>query len=169
MVTGQDIVDAARQILGSPYRWWGGGELELAAPFYMGGAIAAGFDRNFVKREGVNCAGLLNWARAECGLDPLGGTGVFPDFLSERQLFDPTTPGVPGAVAIHPYEGGMGFPAEGHVVLYSGEHSVIQSDAGRGVNEDDQDYEAHEWSDFVYYGLMPDVYYSDHSDGQGNL
>lgn len=113
-----------------------------------------------------NCSDFINYARQECGLSFIGGTPAYYDWIQANSgvSFDPSTPGVPGALCVNPgvWRGGIG---QGHIALYTDEHTLIQSDSSRGVNEGEQDYVSHGWVEGGYwlYGLMPDVDYSDES------
>lgn len=156
MVTAEEIVEAARAYAGSPYRWWTGAYPEYGPPGYMD-ADPEKYTPAFVRREGVHCSGFINLVRAACGLEPVGLTKAYYDWLYEDgEWFDPSAPGVPGAICVHPWEEGL---TEGHVALYTGDHTIIQAEPTGGVWEGDTDYGSHAWADYWLYGLMPDVDY----------
>lgn len=162
-VKAMDIVGAARQYIGSPYRWWDGTWPNPGPATYTDWQNPGYYTSDFVRREGVNCSGLINLARMECGLEPIGGTGHYQDWLEANGgvAFDSSTPGVPGAICVHRWEGGMGAGAEGHIAMYTDAHTLLQSDSVNGVWEGEQDYDSTTWAYYLVYGLMPDVDYSD--------
>ncbi len=166
MVKASEIVAAARSYAGSPYRWWTGAFPEYGPPGYMDYQSPGYYSPGFVKREGVHCAGLINLARMECGLEPVGLTKAYYDWLYDSgEWFDPSTPGVPGAICVHPWQSGMGAGNEGHVAMYTDEHTLVQSVPGTGVYEGEQDYDSHAWADYWLYALMSDVDYSEYPGG----
>lgn len=161
MVKAAELVEAARAYVGSPYRWWTGAYPEHGPPGYMDGGNIAAYTWGFVRREGVHCAGLINLARADCGLEPMGLTKAYYDWLyDDGEWFVTDDPGVPGAICVHPWQAGV---TEGHIAMYTDTHTLIQSVPGQGVWEGEQDYDSHRWADYWLYALMPDVDYSDAS------
>ncbi len=63
--------------------------------------LAGRYTRGFVLSEGINCTGLINWARAECGLPTIGGTKRYPEWLEENGNLERYDPNVPGLVFRH--------------------------------------------------------------------
>ena len=128
---------------------------------YLYGSPAAGYSRKSVWREGTDCAGLINWARAECGLEPIGGTKPDREWI-----------GMTGSWALRSWPvrsrrcardaSAQGGHRGGHIVMISTpDQYVIQVDASRGVNEYGRAWEARSWAGFTHYGLMPDADYSE--------
>lgn len=163
-VTGQDIVDSARKLLGVWYEWWEEGE---PIPLWFHDYPNSIPPRWWFDENGTMCSDLVNAARVDHGLTAIGGTPAFYDWLVNAGVaedFDPTTPGIPGAVCVNPgvWRGGSG---QGHIAIYTDEHTLIQATDGQGVfagvNEQEQDYNSHEWAKYWIYALMPDVDYSD--------
>jgi cell wall-associated NlpC family hydrolase len=164
MVKGSEIVAAARQLIGVPYVWWQEGDPIPMWSYdypYTNPPVQEMWNRY------VMCSDLVNWARQECGLAAIGGTPAYYDFLmggGTAEAFDPTTPGVPGAICVNPgiWRGGYG---QGHVAIYTDEHTLIEATDGTGsfagVNEGEQDYDSHQWAGYWLYGLMSDVDYSE--------
>lgn len=166
-VTGMDIVKAARKFVGAPYRFWTGAVPELYAPGYGEWVNPGDYTPGYVQSEGVHCAGLVNLARMECGLPPIGLTKQYGDWLWNEgtgEVFnpDPNSPGVPGAICVRPWDPGSG--AEGHVAIYTDAHTLIQAVLNPGVYEGEQDYDSYQWAGYTSYGLMPDVDYSGVAD-----
>lgn len=164
-VTGSDIVQAARELLGVPYVWWKDGDpIPMWSYDYADSNPPASEMWNWY----VMCSDLVNWARQECGLDAIGGTPAYYDWLLSSgtgEAFDPSTEGVPGAICVNPgiWRGGYG---QGHIAIFTDEHTLIQATDGQGgfagVNEGEQDYDSHGWANYWLYGLMSDVDYSEY-------
>jgi cell wall-associated NlpC family hydrolase len=159
-VKGSEIVAAARQLLGVPYVWW---EEDDPIPMwsydypYTNPPIQKTWSRQ------VMCSDLVNFARQECGLAAIGGTPAYYDWLLSTGTgiaFDPTTDSVPGAICVNPgvWRGGSG---QGHVAIYTDEHTLIEATDPAGVWEGEQDYDSHQWAAYWLYGLQPDVDYSE--------
>lgn len=168
-VTGNDIVEAARSLLGVWYVWW---ELGDPIPMWLDEWGNAAPPREHMDQVGVMCSDLVNYARMECGLEPVGGTPAYYDWLLANgtgQAFDPSTPGVPGAICVNPGPWrGDNVLAQGHISIYTDEHTLIQATDGKGsfagVNEGEQDTDAG-WANYWLYGLMPDVSYETRDAG----
>ena len=62
-VSGTDIVDAAREFMGAPYRWWTGAFSEYRTPGYVDYAPEV-YTPGFVIYEGGHCSGFVNVAPA---------------------------------------------------------------------------------------------------------
>lgn len=157
MVTASDIVEAARSVIGSSYRYWYGG---ATIPMWRDDGYYFAPPAGYILSAGVMCSDLLNFARETCGLPSVGGTEAWEWFITDWQAFDPSTPGIPGAVAVNGY---TSESQQGHVILYTGEHSCVQALLSPGVTEDYTDAETYSWGgwcDFKWYGFMPDVDYS---------
>ena len=163
-VSVQDIVQAAYELLGAPYRFWDPGDpIPLWRKDGRGDPPPAGHLHNV----GVSSSDLLNYALEKNGLPPGGGTGTFGDYLVNTGSFDPSTPGQAGAVAVCPYSGPR-VDQQGHVVLYLGGHQVIHASIpsgqmpGLGVTDQDTDKELYSYGGpyrFTVYGLLPGVNY----------
>ena len=163
-VSAQDIVQAAYELLGAPYRSWDPGDpIPLWRKDGKGDPPPAGHLHNV----GVSSSDLLNYALEKNGLPPGGGTGTFGDYLVNTGSFDPSTPGEAGAVAVCPYSGPR-VDQQGHVVLYLGGHQVIHASIpsgqmpGLGVTDQDTDKELYSYGGpyrFTVYGLLPGVNY----------
>jgi hypothetical protein len=163
-VTGQDIVTSARKLLGVYYEWWSEGEpIPLWYYDYPNGVPPRWwFDEN-----GTMCSDLVNFALMDNGLEYVGGTPAFYDYLIASGVaedFDPDTPGEPGAVCVNPgiWRGGTG---QGHIAIYTDEHTLIQATDGAGdyagVNEWEQDGSSHQWAGYWIYGRLPGVAYGE--------
>jgi hypothetical protein len=90
VVKETEVVEAARRVLEAPHRRWDGVASSAGAPVYLDGASATGYTRKFVRREGIDCAGLINWARAECRLEPIGGTKRYREWIGMTGTCSPT-------------------------------------------------------------------------------
>lgn len=164
-VKASEVVEAARQLVRAnvPYVWWREGD-PIPMWWYSYGAGPPPPD--WMAANGTMCSDLINWARMECGLEYVGGTPAYYDWLiyNGGEDFNANNPGVPGALACNPgvWRGGSG---QGHIVLFSDEHTLIQATDGvgnfAGVNEGEDDRETVSWWTPWVYGLMPDVDYSE--------
>lgn len=146
MATGMDIVNAAREYIGAPYRYWTGVYPEYGPPGYNDWQNAGYYPSGYVTSEGVHCAGLVNLARMECGLQPIGLTKQYSDWIwasGTGSYFDPSSPGVPGAICVIPWDPSTG--AEGHVAIYTDAHTLIQATLSSGIWEGEQDYDSYQW------------------------
>lgn len=167
MVSVEDFMAAMEEVIGASYRWWDG-----AYPFTPGAAMyadgsghcnedgwAGKYDKAYVMREGINCTGLLNRARMECGLAPIGGTGHWADWIwaNGGQTFSADTPGQRGAICVHKFEDGI---SEGHIAVYWDDEYLIQSESSGGVHRNEHHTTSHAWAQYEVYGLMPDVDYT---------
>lgn len=164
-VKASEIVTAARQLIGASYTWWQDGD---PVPLWLYDYPYSRPPVEYIMSAGTMCSDLISWARMECGLPWIGGTGAYQDWIMTNGgiAFDPSIPGVPGAICVHRYEGPW---AQGHIALYTDEHTLIQATDGvgsfAGVNEGEQDYDSHQWANYLVYGLQPDVDYSEHTGG----
>lgn len=172
MVTGQDIVDAARLLLGAPYDpWWPGRSLPQWLDLGYGTTPDSLPTAEEMKQQGTMCADLIDWAMCYNGFLYGGGVGGYASFLVNQQPFDPSSPGVPGAVALAPYLASDLYH-QGHVALYTGEHTLIQAltfngTAWPGVTEDYDDATTYSWggdTEFTIYGFLPGVSYDAQPD-----
>ena len=162
MVSADDIVQAAYELLGVPYRPWRSGDSipmwlddgpYMDAFFNAGHEVALAELRSHLRRVGVMGADLVHYALIanrlyEAGLDS-GGTGTFGKYLKNTFDFDPDSPGQLGAIA-----------------LYVGPHRVIQSIPGEGVTDQYTDQQTYSWASqghpryrFTIYGFLPGVSY----------
>ncbi len=86
-----EVVEAARRVLEAPHRRWDGVASSAEGPCVpRHGASAAEYTRRFVRREGTECAGLIDWARAECRLGPNGGTKRYREWIRMTGSWGPT-------------------------------------------------------------------------------
>jgi hypothetical protein len=163
MVTPQDIVNSAYKLKGACYRTW-----------YYGASIPMWTDDNagdppplaHLQYYGVMCSDLVNWALQDNGLPPGGGTAAFADYLVNTSDFDPTTPGVPGAIALSPYQSPV-VGQQGHIAIYVDEHYLIQALHTPGITDQFTDAESYSWggdTTFTTYGFLPGVDYSNGSN-----
>jgi hypothetical protein len=113
-----------------------------------------------------NCADLISWAMMDNGLETVYGTEAFEDFLVDIQDFDPSAPGVPGAIAYDPYISAA-VGSQGHIACYVNDAVIIQALAGTppyyGVTDEFTDAETYSWGGdtlFTRYGFLPGVDYS---------
>ena len=172
-VRAQEIVQAAYQLQGAPYRPWRSGNSipmflddgPFMDAFFHGGHEAglAGL-RSHLQDVGVMGVDLVHFALIanrmyEMGLDS-GGTGTFGDYLVRKGSFAPDSPGEPGAIALRPYQGPQD---DGSIALYVGAHQVIQSIPGEGVTDAYTDQQTYKWNEpryhFTVYGFLPRVNY----------
>lgn len=159
MPTGQDIVNAAYEVLGAPYRTW-----SLGSPIPMWSYDGAGDPppSEHIKEYGVMCSDLVSWAAMRCGLGPVYGTEALAYYLVDQQPFDPSTPGEPGAICLRPYSG-PALRDQGHVGIYVDEHYLIQALYTPGVTDAYTDAETWGWggsTEFTIYGYLAGVDYS---------
>ena len=160
-VSAQDIVQAAYQLQGAPYRpWHSGNSIPMWQDDEIPGYTGLNSLRDHLLRVGVMGADLINFALLYCGLDPNGGTGTFRNHLTNTFDFDPDSPGEQGAIALRPYQGPQD---DGSIALYVGPHKVIQSTPAEGVNDlytDKETYGSQERRyHFTIYGFLQGVRY----------
>lgn len=170
MVKAIDIVHSARKLIGVWYEWWSEGE---PIPLWIYEYPNSMPPRWWFDNNGTMCSDLINAARMDNGLDPIGGTPAYYDWMAYHGAvaFDAPVPAVPGALICNPgvWRGGYG---QGHISLYTdGDpygHCLIQATDGvgsfAGVNEGEDDRDTVSWWSPWLYGLMPDVDYSDVMD-----
>jgi len=156
--TAQEIVQAAYELMGAPYRPWRSGN---SIPMWLDDGIPLmGWDMDYLRHNGVMGADLINFALVYNGIRPNGGTGTFADHLVNTFEFDPDSPAERGAIALRPYQGPQD---DGSIALYVGPHKVIQSIPGRGVTDaftDKQMYSRPEARyHFTIYGFLRGVRY----------
>ena len=175
-VNAQEIVQAAYQLQGAPYRPWRSGNsipMWLDDGPYMDAFMQGGHEaglaglRSHLQDVGVMGVDLVQFALIanrmyEMGLDS-GGTGTFGNYLVGTGSFDPDTPGEPGAIALRPYQGPQD---DGSIALYVGAHRVIQSIPGEGVTDAYTDQQTYSWASqgypryrFTTYGFLRGVGY----------
>lgn len=114
-----------------------------------------------VNGPGCMCSDLVSFATMYNGLDPVYGTENLSYILQDQQPFDPSTPGVPGAICLRPYSG-PALRDQGHVAIYVDEHTIIQALWTDGVTDAYTDAESWGWggaSEFTVYGFLPGVTY----------
>jgi hypothetical protein len=85
-----DIVNAARQLLGAPYRTWQEGN---SIPMWLDDGVSNPPSVAHLHSVGVNSSDLINWALEVNGFPAGGGTGTFVDHLVNTANFDPYSPG----------------------------------------------------------------------------
>ena len=162
MVSAQEIVRAAYELQGAPYRLWHPGD---PVPMWRKDGVGDPPPIWHLQNVGVNGSDLINYALERNGLPPGGGTGTFADYLVNALDFDPDTPGEPGAVALRPYSG-PSFEQQGRLVLYVGTHRILQVLPSMGVTDEFTDQETYSWCTpanpqhcFTIYGFLPGVRY----------
>lgn len=158
-VTGQDIVNAAYEVKGAPYRTW---EWGSPIPMWMYDGQGDPPPAKHIKSYGVMCSDLVSWALEYNGLPSCYGTEYLAYYLENQQPFDPSTPGEPGAICLRPYSG-PALADQGHVAIYVDEHTLIQSLYTPGVTDAYTDAETYSWggsTEFTIYGYLPGVDYS---------
>jgi hypothetical protein len=159
VVTPQDIVNEAYNVLGAPYREW---TLGAQIPMWRGDGAGDPPSPEHILEYGVMCSDLVSYALMRNGLPPCYGTEALATYLVDQVPFDPTTPGVPGAIALRPYTG-PALRDQGHVGIYVDEHTLIQALYTPGVTDNFTDAETYSWggsTEFTVYGLLPGVDYS---------
>lgn len=164
MVTGQDIVNAAYEVKDAPYRLWQPG---MSLPTWLDDGRGDPPPVTHLMTMGLECADLVAYALARCGLDyPYqAGTSTFGEFLVGWDWFDPSTPGQAGAICLKPYSG-PAWADQGHIAIYADDHMLIQA-IGSGVTDQFSDSETWSWggaTEFTIYGFLPGVDYS--TDGE---
>lgn len=160
MVTGQDIVDAAYEVLDAPYRIWSQGS---PIPMWIYDGMGDPPPASYINSVGVMCSDLVSYALERCGLPPCYGTENLAYYLEGQMPFDPSTPGVPGAICLRPYSG-PALEDQGHVGIYVDEHALIQSLYLPGVTDAYTDAETWGWggsTEFTVYGFLPGVSYDE--------
>jgi hypothetical protein len=156
VATGQDIANAAQEVLGAPYRVWYEG---ASIPMWLDDGVSDPPAASHIMNYGVECTDLVNYALERCGLSPVGGTGALMDALVDIVPFDANSPGVPGAVAFTPYYG-PALSQQGHILLYTGPQSTIQALFDPGVTDAYTDVDTAGFLELRYYALLPGVDYS---------
>lgn len=165
MPTGADIVNAAYELLGAPYRLWYPG---MSLPTWLDDGRGDPPPATHIQAMGVECADLVAYALVRNGLSypyPQAGTGAFGDFLVDTSDFDPDAPGQAGAIAFNPYRG-PAWNDQGHIAVYVDSHTLIQA-IGSGVTDAYSDQETYAWGGstaFEVYGFLPGVDYSKGGD-----
>ena len=158
MATGQDLIKAARDLLGAQYRtWYSGALIPMWLADGQGDPPSADY---LLNGPGVMCSDLLNWCMEQCGLSAIGGTEAWHDYLYDSsEWFDVNSPAEVGAVAIQNYQSEAN---QGHIALYTGEHQLIQAITTAGVTEAYTDYQTYLWPEcnFDIYARIPGVDYS---------
>ena len=157
-VSAQDIVGAAYELLGAPYRHWHVGD---PIPMWRKDGVGDPPPPWHLHNVGVMGSDVLNFALEANGLPPGGGTVTFAHYLVRTGNFSPDTPGEPGAVAYRPYSG-PDLDQQGHLALYVGGHQLIQALPTAGVTDQYTDQETHSWGAqyrFTIYGFLPGVSY----------
>ena len=161
-VNAQEIVQAAYQLLGAPYRHWHTGD---PIPMWRKDGVGDPPPPWHLHNVGVMGADLINFALESNGLPPGGGTGTFGNYLVNTLDFDPDSPGQRGAIALRPYQGPQD---DGSIALYVGPHKVIQSLPDRGVTDQFTDKQTYGWASgqphqpryrFTIYGFLQGVRY----------
>ena len=159
-VRASEIVEAAYEVLGAPYRLWYPG---MSLPTWLDDWRGDPPPASHLMSVGLECADLVAYALARNGLayPYQAGTSTFGDFLVNASSFDPNTPGEPGAVCLKPYEG-PAWEDQGHIAIYVDDHTLIQA-LGRGTTDAWTDTETWSWggsTEFTIYGYLPGVDYS---------
>jgi hypothetical protein len=158
LLTVNLLLDAARQLLGVPYR-----DPRAAGPWPVPMWRRDGMGDPppvwHLQQVGVMASDLINYALEANGRPPGGAAGNFAKNLVKSFTFDPSSPGQPGAIAFAPSR-------EGHIALYLGEHQLIQSIPSEGVTARYTDEETYEWASqgypqygFTLYGFLQGVSY----------
>jgi hypothetical protein len=158
MVSARDIVRAAYELQGAPYRVWHTGD---PIPMWRKDGVGDPPPSWHLQNVGVMGPDLINYALEKNGLAPGGGTGTFGHYLVRTADFDPDTPGEAGAIAFRPYSG-PGLAQQGSIALYVGAHQIIQAIPEAGVTDQYTDQETFSWGAqhrFTVYGFLPDVRY----------
>lgn len=166
-VTGQDIVNAAYEVLYAPYRLWQPG---MSLPTWLDDWRGDPPLASHLMSVGLECADLVAYALARNGLSyPYqAGTSTFGDFLVNTSWFDPSTPGEPGAVCLKPYAG-PAWEDQGHIAIYVDDHRLLQA-LGRGTTDAWTDTETWAWggsTEFTIYGYLPGVTYGEGGEDDG--
>jgi hypothetical protein len=173
MVSAEDIVRAAYELQGAPYRHWHPGD---PIPMWRKDGVGDPPPSWHLQNVGVMGSDLINYALERNGLPPGGGTVTFANYLVRTLDFDPSTPGQMGAIAFRPYSGPAPYE-QGHLALYVGAHQLIQalpggrdfpwSESGGGVTDQYTDQQTYSWGSpmgfpqygFTVYGFLPGVRY----------
>lgn len=157
-----DMIIAGREVIGAPYRFWGGGPLEDCEPMYVD---CPGIGADYVIENGVNCSGLLNYMRADAGYDPIGGTLAYGNVIEPWEYFDPSKWYPVGSVPVQRFITGV---SEGHTGIVSRPNQLfLQSRVGDGCMEWLTVAEQNEFTAFDWIGWIPDHPAADWLPGWG--
>ena len=148
---------AAEKLLGTWYRVWYEGD---SLPMWQDDGYTSAPPLSYFQSHGVMCSDLFNFARQECGLDPIGGVAAYGEALVQWSNYNPAVPGVIGGLVVARYVS-PALAQQGHVAMICDENqTLIQATVLGGVNEYESDAQSDVWAGFDWYGLMPDVDYS---------
>jgi hypothetical protein len=149
------LLNAARQLLGVPYREPSTDRPDTA-PTWLRDGVGDPPPVGHLQQVGVRSYDLINYALEANDRAPL----VVAGNLVKSFPFDPSAPGQPGAIAVA-FHG-----REVHVALYLDEHQLIQCIPSEGVTDRYTDEETYAWAsqgwpryNFTIYGFLPGVSY----------
>ena len=111
-----------RTLESAPYVWWHDGDpINRAPPFYIANAPPP--ETNYVKENGINCAGLINLVARKLGIKPLGGTIAWLGCLEmHSEKFDIDTDYPPGTLLIRKFNS---VTDQGHLAIATGNKNLI--------------------------------------------
>ena len=150
------LLNAARQLLGVPYRQQSTDRPDTT-PTWRRDGVGDPPPVWHLQQVGVRSYDLINYALEANDRAPARNLGKsFP--------FDPAAPGQPGAIAVA--HSGENTRMEVHVALYLDEHRVLQCIPSEGVTDRYTDEETYAWAsqgwpryNFTIYGFLRGVSY----------
>ncbi len=150
-----ELLEVLRSVVGAPYAFWGGGELEHGSPAYMG----SGYSKEHVMEYGINCSGLFNWGRDQVGLTPIGGTPAYAYFI--RGVCEPYNPDkqYPVGTILVNDDVDEHTGDNSHMAMISKpDQTIIQAESfSMTVNERLKAAVSHQYADYYWAGPMPDL------------
>jgi len=150
-----ELLEVLRSVIGAPYNFWGGGELEDGSPAYMG----SGYSKEHVMKYGINCSGLFNWGRDQVGLTPIGGTPAYAYFIRNVcEPYNPDTQYPVGTILVND-DVDERTGDHSHIAMISKpDQTIIQADSSSmTVNECLKASVSHQNVDYYWAGPMPDL------------
>ena len=172
-VTPNDILNTAKWLLGSPYRYWTDDVDPDPIPMWQLEGYGTTYETlppttYFLSEQqggqgyGVECSDLINYALIYNGLPHIEGTQNAINHLREIEDFDYWKSGAPGYVAYLPYDAASD---QGHIALYWDDTYLIQAIHPDGVTYWYTDKQTYDFPGgdcaFTKYAKLPGVTYPD--------
>lgn len=150
-----ELLEVLRSVIGAPYTFWGGGELEHGSPAYMG----SGFSKEHVMENGINCSGLFNWGRDQVGLTPIGGTPAYAYFIRDVcEPYNPNTQYPVGTLLVNDDVDERTGDYSHMAMISKPDQTIIQADSfSMTVNELMKADSSHQYAHYYWAGPMPDL------------
>lgn len=142
---------------GGPYAQWSGEwPPSPGPPFYMD---SGDYSYAYIQKWGSNCSGQMNIPLWWVGLEAVGGTLAWEEFLRAGGWFETFVPDKQypkGTFLVQSYGGGLG--AEGHIAVVSHHDQwIVQADTYRGINEAVTVMHQHYYTPWDYAGFHPQM------------